>query len=182
MTTQADKSVEEMTHVDVAVQTMNIPSECSITISTTSLPEENIKIGTCPVRRNQTKKVPYRHPNHENRWINHATYRYHSNQKQQTDVPDNSDVTSIQSYANKSLLNSSDQNTIQKINLRWSDPFSVRQFCLSLRRSYQHVLTKMIVPRQKDIWSRKRDQAFFINKIWGQSFLRKKAMLRIKYI
>lgn len=43
MTTQEDKSVEEMTHVDVAVQTMDIPSECSITNSTTSSLEENIK-------------------------------------------------------------------------------------------------------------------------------------------
>ena len=91
---------------------MNIPSECSITISTTSLLEENIKIGTCPVRRNQTKKVPYRHPNHENRRINHATYLNQSEPKQQTDVPDNSDVLSIQSYANKLLQNSSDQSTI----------------------------------------------------------------------
>ena len=43
MTTQEDKSVKETTHVDVAVQTMNIPSECSITNSTTSLSEEYIK-------------------------------------------------------------------------------------------------------------------------------------------
>ena len=140
---------------------MNIPSECSIPISTTSLPKENIKIGTCPVRRNQTKKVPYRYSNHENKRINHATYRYHSDEKQQTDVPYNSDVTSIQSYAGKSLQNSNDQNTIQKINLGWYDPFSVRQLCLSLRRSYQLVSTKMTAPREKDFQSRKRDQAFF---------------------
>ena len=111
MTTQEDKS-KEMTHVDVAVQTMNIASECSITISTTSLPEKNIKIGTCLVRRNQTKKVPYRHLKHENRRINHATCLNQSELKQQTDVPNNSDVISIQSYANKSLRNSSDQSII----------------------------------------------------------------------
>ena len=114
MTTQEDKSVEEMTHVDVAVQTVDIPSECSITNSTTSLLEEN-----------QTRKVPYRHLYHENRKINHAMYWDHLESNQQTDVPDNSDVTSIQSYANKLLQNSSDQNTIQKINLGWSNLFSV---------------------------------------------------------
>jgi len=102
---EEDKSVEEMTHLVVAVQTMNIPSECSITNSTTSSPEENLKIATCPIRES---KVLYRHPNHESRQINQATYQDHSDQKQQTDVPDNSDVISIQSYANKSLQNSSD--------------------------------------------------------------------------
>ena len=66
-TQEEDKQVEENTRLNVAVQTMDIPSECFITNSTTSSPEENIKIGTCPVRKNQTKKVPYRHLNHENR-------------------------------------------------------------------------------------------------------------------
>jgi len=58
-------------------------------------------------------------------------YRDHSEQKQQTDVPKNSNVTSIQSYDDKSLQNSSDQNIPQKINLGWSNPFSVRQFCFT---------------------------------------------------
>jgi len=160
-TQEEDEQVEENTHLDVAVQTMNIPSECFITNSTTSSPEENIKIGTCPVRKNQTKKVPYRHPNHENRRINHATYLNQSEPKQQTNVPKKSNVTSTQCYEDKSLQSFSDQNAIQKISLGWSDPFSVRQFCLSLRRSYQLVSTKMTVPREKDFQSRKRDQAFF---------------------
>ena len=73
-TQEEDKQVEENTRLNVAVQTMDIPIECFITNSTTSSPEENIKIGTCPVRKNQTKKVPYRHLNHENRRINHTTY------------------------------------------------------------------------------------------------------------
>lgn len=91
---------------------MNFPRECSITNSTTSSPEENIKIGACPIRRNQTKNVPYRHPNPESRQINHAKYRYHSDQKQQIDASDNKDVKSISSYADKLLQNPSDQNTI----------------------------------------------------------------------
>lgn len=95
MSTQEDKSVEETTHLDVAIQTINTPSECFITNSTTSSPEENIKISTCPIRENQTKKVPYRHLNHENRQMNHATYCSHSEQKQQPDVPEKSNVTSI---------------------------------------------------------------------------------------
>jgi len=39
----------------------------------------------------------------------------------------------------------------QKINLGWSDPFSVRNFCLSLRRSYQLISTKMTIPRREVI-------------------------------
>lgn len=54
MTTQEGKSVEETTHADVAVQTMDIPSKCSINNSATSSPEENLK-------------TLYWHPNHENR-------------------------------------------------------------------------------------------------------------------
>ena len=152
MTTQEDKSVEETTHVDVAVQTMDIPSECSITNSTTSSLEEN-------------PKTLYRHLNHENRQINQAVYQDNSSRRQKINVSENNDVTSIPSYADKSLQNFSDQNAIQKINLGWSDPFSVRQFWLSLRRSYQLVSTRMTIPRQKDFRSRKRDQAFFIDKL-----------------
>ncbi len=43
VTTQEDKPIEEITHIDVAVQTMDIPSECSITNSTTSSLEEKLK-------------------------------------------------------------------------------------------------------------------------------------------
>lgn len=110
-----------------------------------------------PIRES---KIPYRHLNHKNRQINHATYQDHLDQKQQTLVPDNSDITSIQSYANKSLQNSGDQNIPQKINLGWSDPFSVRQFCMSLRRSYQLVSTKMIVPRKKSFEAEKEIKPF----------------------
>ena len=113
--------LKKKAHLDVAVQTMDIPSEGSITNSTTSSREENLK-------------TLYRHPNHESRQINQATYQDHSNRRQQINVSENNDITSIPSYANKSLQNSSNQNTIQKINLGWPDPFSVQQFCLSLRR------------------------------------------------
>ena len=104
-----------------------------------------------PIRESQTKKVPYRHLNHESRQINQDTYMYLLEHKQQTDVPENSDVTSIQSYDGKSLQNSSDQTITQKINLGFSNPFLVQQFCLSLRRSYRLVSTKMFVPREKVI-------------------------------
>jgi len=54
-TQEEDKQVEEKTHVDVAIQTMNIPSECFIANSTTSSPEENIKIGTSSKEKSNKK-------------------------------------------------------------------------------------------------------------------------------
>jgi len=88
MTTQEEgKSVEENTHLYVAVQMIKIPSEGYVTNSTTSSPEVNQKISTHLIRESQTKKFPYRHLNHESRQLNHAMYRDHSEQKQQTDVP-----------------------------------------------------------------------------------------------
>lgn len=78
-------------------------------------------------------------------------YQYHSEHKQQIYVPKNTEVCRIQPYDNYSSQISRDQKIPQKINPGWSDPFSIRQFCLSLRASYHHVSTKMKVQRQKDI-------------------------------
>lgn len=146
-TQEEDQLVEGKTHSHVTIQRMKIPNKNYVSNSKTIVPEKNQKISTPLIRESQTKKVPYQHPNHESRQLNQATCQDHSKHKQQTDVPDNSDITSIQSYDDKPLQNSNDQNIPQKINLGWSYPLSVRQFCLSLRRSYQFVLTKMIVPR-----------------------------------
>jgi len=74
---------------------MNIPSEGLVTNSTTSSQEEKQKISSHLIRESQTIKVPYLHRNHDSRQHNQATYRDHSEQKQQIDVPENSDVTSI---------------------------------------------------------------------------------------
>ena len=38
-------------------------------------------------------------------------------------------------------------------SLGWSDPFSMQQFCLSLRISYELVSTRMTILRQKDFRS-----------------------------
>ena len=64
-TQEEDKQVVEDANLDVAVQTRNILIEGSITNSITSSPEEN--------QRSQTKKVPYRHPNHGRRQLDQAT-------------------------------------------------------------------------------------------------------------
>jgi len=115
ITQEEYKLVEEKTHLDVVVQMINTKSEGSVNNSTLSSSEVNKKNFTHLIRESQTKKFPYRHPNHKSRQLNHATYRDHSKQKQQIDVPENNDVTSIQSYDDKSLENSIDQNIPQNI-------------------------------------------------------------------
>ena len=91
-------------------------------------------------------QIPYLHPNHKSRHLNQSANQYHAEHKQ-TYVPKNTEVSSIQSYDNYSPLISKDQKIHQKINLGWSDSFSVRQFCLSLGGSYRLVSTKMKVLR-----------------------------------
>lgn len=139
---------------------MNIPSEGFVPNSTTTVPEEKQKIATHLVRESQTKIILYRHLNHESRQLNQATYMSYSKHKQQTDVPKNIEVSSIQSSDNDSSQVSSNWNIPQKINLIWSDPFLVQQFYLSLQGSYQLVSMEMTILRRKDIRNGKRDQAF----------------------
>ena len=59
-----DKQVADETNLDVR-QTRKILSEGSVTYSITSSPIEN---------QSQTKKVPYRHPNHGSRQLNQDMY------------------------------------------------------------------------------------------------------------
>lgn len=150
---EEDKLVEEKTHLDVIVQMMNIPSEGSVPNSTTLSHEVNQNIATHMIRERQTKRTPHLHLNHRNTHLNQSTNLYHSEHK--TYVPKTTNVSTIQSSNNNSHEVSTNHNIPQKINLGWSDPFSVRQFCLSLRASYRLVSTKMIVSRQEDIRSRK---------------------------
>ncbi len=77
------------------------------------------------LKEGQTR-TPYLHPNHKNRHLNQPTNLYHSEHKQKTYAPKNTKVCTIQSYDNNSLQISSEQKIPHKINLGWSDPFSVR--------------------------------------------------------
>ena len=77
--------------------------------------------------------------------VSQSIYLNHSERKQQTYVPRNTKVCRIQSYDKNSLQNFSDQKSPWKVNLGWSDPFLVWQFCLSLKASYRLVSTKMKV-------------------------------------
>lgn len=122
---EEDKPVEEKTHLDVIVQTMNIPSEGFVTNSTTSSLGVNHNIATHMIRQRQTKRTPYLHLNHKNRHLNQSVNLYHSKHEQQTYVSKTTNVSAIQCCANNSHKVSSNHKIPQKINLGWSDPFSI---------------------------------------------------------
>jgi hypothetical protein len=74
-------------------------------------------------------------------------YQYHSGQKQLTYLPKNIDTNTIKSHDNNSSWKC---NVPQRIELGWSDPFTVRQFCSALRGSYCLVSSTMTAPRTKN--------------------------------
>ena len=98
-TEEDDKQVTEERNLD-ARRTRNILREYFVTISITSLPREN--------KRGQTKTTPY-----GSRQLNQAMY----SEPKQADIPKNT---------NESSQVSNHRNIPQKIDLGWSDPFSVR--------------------------------------------------------
>ena len=68
-TQEEEKPIEVKTNSDVAVQTMEIPSDDSVTNSTTTVPEVNHKITTNILGQDQTTRAPYRHLNHKSRQL-----------------------------------------------------------------------------------------------------------------
>ena len=90
----------------------------------------------------QVARIPYRHPNHKNRYFNQSIYQ----QKQITAMSKN--ITSTKSagqnrsYQGSRNVSSSFQEPYknpnpQKIELGWGDSFTIQQFCSTLRRSYR---------------------------------------------
>ena len=69
---------EVKTYAKVAIQTMDIPNNDSVTYSTTITPEENQESTTNMIREGQTKGAMYRHPNHKSILSNQSTFRYRS--------------------------------------------------------------------------------------------------------
>ena len=160
ITQEEDKQVAKDANLDVVVPAMNISSESYVTSSITSSPKENQNITTQLRMESQTKKVPYRHPNHGSRQLDQAM----SSEQKQVDIPTNTNISAIRSSDNSAQV-SSRREIPQKIDLGWSDPFSVRQFCLSLRGSYQLVSTRITAPRREDVRNRKRSRGLFMDKL-----------------
>ena len=96
---------------------INIPSEGSVTNSTTSSLEVNQNTATNMIGERQTKRTLYLHPHHKNKHLNQSTKLYHSEHKQQTYVPKNTIVSAIHSCDKNSSQVSSHRKVSQKINL-----------------------------------------------------------------
>jgi hypothetical protein len=96
------------------------------------------------IRENQATRTPYRHPNHKSKYLNQTEYQYHLGWKQLTYFPKNIDTNASKSH---DISSSWKCNIPQKIELGWSDPFSIRQFCSTLRGSYRLVSSTTTTPR-----------------------------------
>lgn len=83
ITQEDEKPIEVKTYLDVAVQTIEIPSDDFVANSTTSVFEANQENATHMTRENQNEKTPYRHLNHKSGQLSQFTYFNHSERKQQ---------------------------------------------------------------------------------------------------
>jgi hypothetical protein len=123
--------------LDVGVQTKEIPSVLVKKISTinnaTSMHEEN---ATNMIRENHVTRNPYRHPNHKSRYIKLSEFQYDLSQEQLIYHPKNIDTSATKSHDNSSSWK---YNVPQRIELGWSDPFTIRKLCSALRGSYRLV-------------------------------------------
>ena len=131
--------IEVKTYSEVVVQTEDTSNKDSVVKSTTTMPGGNQQTLIQTLKEVQTRKTPYLHPNHKSRHLNQSTNLHHSKHKQQTYVTKNTKVSSIRFIDNNLLQNSSNQKIPQKVNLGWSNPFSVRQCYISFK-----VLTSVV--------------------------------------
>jgi hypothetical protein len=166
--------VEVETTSDVGVQTMEAPSvltnqNSSINKATSvheenHIPKLNQENATSMIRENHVIRTPYRHPNHKSRYLNQSEYQCHLGRKQLTYLPKNIDTNTIKSHDNNSSWKC---NVPQRIELGWSDPFTIRQFCSTLKGSYRLVSSTMTAPRTendaKTLQAREKDVKPFHN-------------------
>jgi hypothetical protein len=133
LTTQRDSiDVKRSSHVEVEM------SQGYEEDSITSVNQEEAKSTRS---KNQVARMPYRHPNHKNRYFNQSMY----SQKQMKNM--SKIITSITNDAQGRSYHGS-QNTsnclqephkssiVQKIDLRWVDSLTIQRFYAALRRSY----------------------------------------------
>jgi hypothetical protein len=108
------------------------------------LNEEN---ATSMIRKNHVIRNRYRHPNHTSGYINQSKYQCHSGWKRVTYHTKNIDTSAIQSHDNHSSWKN---NVPQKIELGWSDPFTIRELCSTLCHSYRLVSSIMTTQKTKN--------------------------------
>jgi hypothetical protein len=121
------------------------------------------------IREDNVIRTPYRHPNHKSRYLKQSEYQYHLGQEQLNYRSKNIDTDAIKSQDNNSSWKS---NILQRIELGWSDSFTVWKFCLALKGSYCLVSSTMTTTRKKydanAIQDKEKDTKPSINMLWGQ--------------
>jgi hypothetical protein len=152
-TQEVARSTEKKTYSDVGVQTVEVSSVDPTTNKTTSNEEDTITAvnqgnTACSVRENHVTRKPYRHPNHKSRYLKQSECQDHLNREQQIYHPKNSDTNVIHSHNNDS--SSWKCNISQKIELGWSDHFTIRQFCSALCHSYHLVSSILTTPKTEN--------------------------------
>ena len=129
LTTQKDSiDVKRSSHVEV---------ETSQGYEEDSIPSVNQEEATSTRSKDQVAMMPYRHPNHKNRYFNQSMYP----QKQMTNI--SKIITSIKNDAQGRSYHGS-QNTsnclqephkipiVQKIDLRWAYSLTIQRFYVAL--------------------------------------------------
>jgi hypothetical protein len=136
-TREDDNPIKVKTYTDVGVQMKETPSvlanKSSTINNTTSMHEENT---TNMIRENHFTRNPYRRLKHKSRYLKQSEFQYHLSQEQLIYRPKNIDTNANKSHDISSLWKC---NILKKIELGWSDPFSIQHFFSTLRGSYRLV-------------------------------------------
>ena len=136
----------------------NVEVQTSQRYQEDSIPKFNQQKAISIRSKDQVTRMPYRHPNHKNRYFSQSLYQ----QKQMTSMLKN--ITSTTSDAqNRSYHGSRNTSSsfqepyklpMQKIELGWANSFTMRKFCSALRKSYRltsSAITNSIMKNQATI-------------------------------
>ena len=114
---QLENKLEKIHNKTLKTQGMKIQCPTQINAQKTMLMKENNIV-----------KIPYRHPNHVNRYT------------RKSELPKDNGTNVIKTAGDKSIRNPNNQ---QQINLVWIDPLTYQKLCSTLRSSYRHVSSAM---------------------------------------
>jgi hypothetical protein len=125
------KSVEVRTFSYVGIQTIEIPSVDPAINKETSVHEEdkkpkvNQKNVTCTIKKIHATNALYRNPNYNRRYLNESMYQHFSEGKQLIYLLKGINTSAIESHNHNSSWVSYKCHVPQRIELEWSDPFTI---------------------------------------------------------
>ena len=123
-----------------------------------SIPKVNQEKTTSIRSKDCVARMPYRHPNHKNRYFSQSLYQQKQMTNMSKNITSNTSDAQSRSYHGSQNTSSSFQEPyklpMQKIELGWADSFTIRQFCSALRRSYRlrfSTITNSIIKKHEPI-------------------------------